>query len=249
MSAPFERHDIRNLSASSVNLWVAQPALWGMEKLLKRRSPVGTVAHRGSAIEAGVEFGLRNLAASIEECQQHALADFDRRAALSGDKNREKHREAVAPAVALGVAELRQYGTPDTFQERLEVMLPDIPVPFVGYSDFRWQQHNIVLDLKSGEKLPTRIVDPHARQGCIYVHGTDREMRFCYATPKKLAVYRLEDPQQHLNSLQRIAKSIERFLSISNDPHELMALLTPDYESFYWADPVTRSAGREVFGF
>ena len=57
MASAFERHGLDHLSASSINLFVAQPAMWAMQKLMGRRSMVGPAAHRGTAIEAGVEMG------------------------------------------------------------------------------------------------------------------------------------------------------------------------------------------------
>ena len=50
----FERHGIAHLSASSLSTFAAQPALWCMEKLLKKRGPVGCSAHRGTAAETGI---------------------------------------------------------------------------------------------------------------------------------------------------------------------------------------------------
>ena len=46
-------HGIAHLSPSSINAYVAQPAAWLMERLLQRRAPVGSAAHRGTAVEAG----------------------------------------------------------------------------------------------------------------------------------------------------------------------------------------------------
>ena len=58
MTNAFERHGLDHLSASSINLFVAQPAMWAMQKLLGHKSRVGAAAHRGTAVEAGVEMGL-----------------------------------------------------------------------------------------------------------------------------------------------------------------------------------------------
>ena len=58
MTSAFERHGIGHLSASSLNLWAAEPALWIMERLLGRRAPAGIPAARGKAVEAGVNIGL-----------------------------------------------------------------------------------------------------------------------------------------------------------------------------------------------
>ena len=48
---PFERHGIGHLSASSINLYAAQPAIWVMQRLLKKAGPVGAAAHRGTAAD------------------------------------------------------------------------------------------------------------------------------------------------------------------------------------------------------
>ena len=79
MSNPFERHGIGHLSASSLNLWAAEPALWIMERLLGRRSPSGIPAARGKAVEAGVNIGLHDPALSVEACiaEGHAELEFD----------------------------------------------------------------------------------------------------------------------------------------------------------------------------
>jgi hypothetical protein len=45
-----------------------------------------------------------------------------------------------------------------------------------------------------------------------------------------------------------IARSIERFLSLSDDGAELTAALSPDLDSFYWNDPGSRAAAEEIWG-
>ena len=115
----FQRHGIGHLSASSINTFAAEPALWIMERLLKRRGPVGCSAHRGTAGEAGIVHGLLDPRAEVAECQAIALAEYDRLTALSGDPKRAKEREALPGIVATGLAELRQYGVPDEVQKRI----------------------------------------------------------------------------------------------------------------------------------
>jgi len=70
VNSSFERHGLDHLSASSINLFVAQPSMWAMQKLMGRKSAVGPAAHRGTSIEAGVEMGLFDPAASVEACHQ-----------------------------------------------------------------------------------------------------------------------------------------------------------------------------------
>lgn len=245
----FERHGIKHLSASSLNSFAAEPALWCMERLLKKWGATGSVAFRGQAIEDGVTHGLKNPGAPIEECQKIALASFDKRAALSADPRRMKHREAVSPTVERALGELRQYGIPDRIQDSVLINIPGIPVPIKGIIDYGWTEHGIILDLKTSDRLPSAISAAHARQGCIYVFGTNQQMRFSYVTPAKIGVYALEEPNKHIEALRQIANRLERFLSISDDPEFLTGLLAPNYDDFRWNDPRQRAVGREVFGF
>jgi len=256
---PFERHGIEHLSASSLNLWAAEPALWIMERLLGRKAPPGVPAARGKAVEHGVHLGLSDPRLSVEECIEGAERAFDRETVFNGDPRRADERKKLAGWVRGALAELRQYGTPDGFQEKVEVRLDDIPVPIVGFIDWRFADHGLIVDLKTTERFPSAIGDAHGRQGAVYAsaHG-NFGMRFAYAKPapvktdrRQVTVYEMsgDDVRRHLAALRAIALSLGRFLSMSNDARELAGLIAPDFDSFYWSEPAARAAGREVFGF
>lgn len=255
----FERHGVGHLSASSLNLWAAQPALWIMERLLGRRTPPGVIAARGKAVEHGVHLGLSNPRLSVEECIEGAEREFVRQTALSTDPRREEERKKLAGWVRGALAELRQYGMPDGYQEKIEVQLDDVAVPIVGYIDWRFSDHGLIVDLKTTERFPSQIGDAHGRQGAVYAsaHG-NFGMRFAYAKPapgkkepQQVRVYEMsgDDVRRHLAALRAIALSLGRFLAISNDARELAGLIVPDFDSFWWSEPAARAAGREVFGF
>ena len=255
----FERHGVEHLSASSLNLWAAQPALWIMERLLGRRTPPGLIAARGKAVEHGVHLGLSNPRLSLDECIEGAEREFVRQTALSTDPRREEERKKLAGWVRGALAELRQYGVPDAYQHRVEVRLDDVPVPVVGFIDWRFSDHGLIVDLKTTERFPSQIGDAHGRQGAVYAsaHG-NFGMRFAYAKPvpgktdkRQVIVYEMsgDDVRRHLAALRAIALSLGRFLAISNDARELAGLIVPDFDSFWWSEPAARAAGREVFGF
>lgn len=266
MSSPFRisgnsfaRHGIEHLSASSLNLWAAQPALWIMERLLGRRSSPGVIAARGKAVEHGVHLGISNPRVSIEECVAAAEREFVRETALSTDPRRGEEYKKLAGWVRGAITELRQYGTPDGYQERVEIALDGVAVPLIGYIDWRFSEHGLIVDLKTTERFPSAISNAHGRQGAIYAsaHG-NFGMRFAYAKPtpgktdpRQVTVYEMsgDDVRRHLSALRAIAISLCRFLSISHDAHELAALIVPDFDSFWWSEPATRACGREVFGF
>lgn len=249
----FERHGITHLSPSSVNLFIAQPALWAASYLMKRRTAVGPAAHRGTAIEAGVEAGLFDPAMPVEECQKIGEAKFHSLTRLSADGRIEKERAAVAPSIAVALAELRQYGIPDAAddgrQHKVVRQIEGIPVPVWGFLDFWWPQHGIIVDLKSTARVPSSISEAHARQGAFYAGvGGNSEVRFGYVSEKKIAVYVLQDVAAHLASFVTAAQAIERLLSLSDDSEKLTRCFAPDLSTFWWGDASARQIANEIWG-
>lgn len=249
----FERHGITHLSASSVNLFISQPALWCASYLMGKRTPVGPAAHRGTAIEAGVEAGLFDPQMPVEEAQRIAREKYHTLTRLNADPRVEKEREVIEPSVAVALAELRQYGVPDKptdgRQHKLELTVPGVPVPVWGFLDFIWPDHGIIGDLKSVGKIPSSISGAHARQGALYLqHGSNLQMRFAYVTAKKMAVYVLEDAASHLASFVQAAQAIERLLSLSDDGEALTRCFAPDLSTFWWGDASAKRIAKEIWG-
>ncbi len=258
MPHSLERHHIDHLSPSSLNLWAAEPALWVMERLLGRRSPTGAAAARGKAAEHGIHLGLMESGLAPSECAAAAQIAFDREMALTPDEHRTSERANLTGYVANGLAELRQYGIPTEYQDRVEIRLDDVPVPIIGYVDWRYDQHGLLLDLKTTGRLPSCISDSHGRQGAVYAkaHG-NYGMRMAYVKPaigrdgRSVAVYEMsaDDIRRHLEALRQIALRLERFLALSSDAEEIARLLVPNYDAFWWNHPVTRANGAAVYGF
>lgn len=245
----FERHGITHVSPSSLNLFAAQPAMFVMEKLLKRRGSVGCAAHRGTATEAGIVHGLLHPHETVECCQAVALASFDGLSALSGDPRKAKERDAVPAIVATALPILRRAGVPDEIQKKVVVEVPELPVPLLGFLDVGWTNLGLRIDLKSQLAVSSTMKDSHARQLSLYLHGTNYVGKIAYVGPSKVNAIQLENPAEHFQALIHIAQRLERFLSVSDDPQVLAGIVVPDWEAFWWNDPATRALGREVFGF
>lgn len=259
MTNSFTRYGIDHLSASSLNLWATEPAVWAMERLMGHRSPASAQMARGKAVEHGVHAGLLDPAQPIDACAALAVKAFDRDMTLVPDDRRDSEREAIPGYVACGLAELRQYGIPTAYQDRVELRLDDVPIPIIGFIDWRFDDHGLIVDLKTSERLPSAISLSHARQGAVYAraHG-NYGMRFAYVKPaagkkdgRAVVVYELErmEIERQLAALRQIALRLERFLALSIDPAELCGLLVPDYERFHWTNPIARARGAEIYGF
>ena len=249
MKNPFEVHGIQHLSPSSCNLFTNSIAMFVLEKCMKKRSQVGAAAYRGTAVEAGVVEGLLN-GTSDEECAALAKAEFEKLTALSGDSRREKEAAAIGDMVKMGLAELRPYGKPTSTQGKIEYHVEGLMVPMIGFYDLEWANHGILTDLKTTHALPSKISTSHARQVALYcaARGNNLDARLTYVTSKKSATYHLENVDQHVQALGRIALTIQRFLSISDDPADLAAIVVPEVDSFYFADPMARKAAFDVWG-
>jgi hypothetical protein len=238
-------HFIRH-SPSSLNLFSSCLSLFVLEKILGKRQPVGPAAHRGTAVEDGVAHGLDNPDAPLAECVEIAERKFRELSALSPDPRKEKIESEIAAMVEIALKDLRPYGKPSSRQGFIEWKPEGLTYPIVGYSDFTWDEHNITVDLKTTGALPSQISDAHARQVALYVEG-NAGGRICYVTPKKSAVYGLENAVKHREALYRMALACERFMSLSEDTQFFVDITVPDLSSFYWNTPQARQAAYEVW--
>ena len=235
-------------SASSLYAAEQEFPYWAMERIGGKKFGVGAAAHRGTAAELGLAKFLTG-EADHEEAAHQALTEYHRLTALSPDPKREEEGKAVPAFVEQAIAALKDYGKPAATQRMIEWKHPDLHLPFLGYVDFDYD--GCLVDLKTTHRLPSSISPSHARQVALYKAATSDNLsaRVAYVTPKKSAVYELENHQEHLNAMVQIAKRAEKFLSMFTDKEELFSVLVPNYSHFFWSNPAARQAGYETFGF
>jgi hypothetical protein len=234
-------------SPSSLNLFCASPAMFVLEKVLGRRQPGNPLMHRGTAVEHGVTVGLLNPDTDLGECVVEAQRKYDTLTALSTDPRREDQRKLIQPMVCETLAELRPYGVPSSVQKRIEWRPEGLTAPIMGFLDFEWDTSGIVLDLKTTEKMPSKVKIPHARQIALYAASDNLRAGATYVTGKKIATYALENIREHRHALHQIALRCERFLALSDDPEFFASIVAPDLESFYWTPPEARQTAGEVW--
>ena len=246
---PFAAYGIEHLSPSSCNTFIASPAMFVLQKCLRKATSVGAAAHRGTSVETGVAHGLFDRAATLTQCVDKAIAQFDELTAKLDDPRKDKERDNVPGMVAMGLEELRAYGVPSAAQGKVSRDVAGLSVPIIGYFDFEWEKHGILVDLKSIAACPSAIKINHARQVSLYkAERGNASARITYVTPKKVATYVLENSDQHIKALETIAKAVQKFLSVSDDAMELASMVVPDVDSFYFNDPESRQAAFEVWG-
>jgi len=235
-------------SPSGLNLFAASPAMFVLERVLGIKQIVGVPAHRGVAVEDGVTAGLADLKAPIKVCVDVAYTKYDTLSAMTADPRRERYRDTIPDMVSAALTELREYGSPTTTQGFVEWKPDGLKLPIVGYYDYEWANHGILVDLKTTERMPSEIKVGHARQVALYAMSDNVDARLAYVTPKKLEVYRLENVREHRRALHNIAKRVENFLDLSDDPEFFLSITAPDVDSFYWASPPSRQLAFEHWG-
>jgi len=244
----FEKYGIEHLSPSSCNLFTASPAMFVLQKCLGKRTMVGAAAHRGSA----VEHGLAHFLTTGDAAGAVSLAknEFATLTAMIGDPRQEKEAAAIADMVMTAIAETKDYGKPSSMQGKIEYKVEGLSVPLIGYYDFEFEDHGVLIDLKTTHALPSKISTNHARQVALYVaaRGDNLDARITYVTSKKSATYQLENKREHVQALEKIALTIQKFIGISDDPYELASLVVPDVDTFYFSDPITRQMAFEIWG-
>jgi hypothetical protein len=218
-----------------------------LERVMGIKQPVGVPAHRGVAIEDGVTLGLLDPTASLADCLDVALTKYDTISALSSDDRREKYRETISDMVRQALLELRPYGMPSRSQGFIEWKPEGLKLPIVGYFDFEFADHGTIVDLKTTEKMPSAIKVGHARQISLYAMSDNYGAAACYVTPKKSALYRLENAREHREALRQIAVRVENFLAMSDDPDFFLGVTAPDLDSYFWGNPAARQLAYEYW--
>ena len=239
----FVRH-----SPSSLNLFSSSPALFVLEKLFGIRQSGNAPMSRGTAVEDGVTHGLMNPKAPLTECHAVALKKYDMITGLMTDTRREEYRGTIPDMVDRALSELRPYGIPSVCQQFVEWKPEGLKFPIVGYLDYHWGDHNITVDLKTTEKLPSSVKVSHAKQISLYVTSNNANARICYCTPKKQATYQVENIDAHRKALHQMALKCEAFLALSDDPKFFLDITIPDVESFYWNGASMRALAYEYWG-
>lgn len=243
------RFGFKHLSASTCIAWKENLAKVVMTKFAGVPDEVGCAAYRGSSSELGVAMGLQDHSVSVEDCQAAALKEFDRLSALSNDPSRDKERAHVPGIVEQGLLELRPYGVPSHVQERIEWQHPDLPLPFIGFIDFRYADHKIVVDMKAKTRMESAIDDDHCMQVALYCAAVgDHEGRVTYCSPKKAVTYAVEDQKHHLQRLVNIAHQMENFLSRFQSVEDLMGCITPNTKHYFFNNSNLRQRALELFG-
>jgi len=240
-----------HLSASALTQWINTPDIFVAQRLLGYPSKFGHPAERGKAIEEGVVdvvYRGKTLDAAIADAEK----TFDKTVAL-GTPASSKERAMIAPCITLATRELAQFGKPEfpsgggQIPISLDCHCADFTIKFVGFLDFVYPQHGLIVDLKTSSKIMSVQSLDHQIQRCLYARANgNQRVRFLYVTPKKCEWREDGDVDEVLAFIKLATERLERFLRTSDDPNELAAIVPHNPSHYFWRG--AEDTRRAVFG-
>lgn len=252
----FKKFGIEHLSASALNAYQSEPAMWVLNYIygFKSKSPAML---RGLAGEKALCDSMRQNA-GVEACVHTAefLFDADCEAAKFplGHEDVVKERSAIRPLCEsgyVGLIPLAEEGM--EFQKRIDVDLgPDLP-PLVGYIDIIGRHK--LYELKTTLRMPSEPKRAHMRQAAIYAVHEEKVAEIVYIAPPVKSgnhhgfkVFPVTDPLGLMYEVKRIAVSMRRVLSAADgDRRALTEIVTPDFDKFHWSDPEMKKHAEEIW--
>ena len=230
---PFKAHGINYMSPSSINTYINDTSLWVARYLFKIKSSSGASAVRGIATEfvladkyeKGVfDYNLLDVK-FMSLCAESGI-DL-------GDIKTAKEKKLLKDFGTI-IDENFDYKDLEAYQEKVEVQIEDMPVPIMGYIDFRFKGK--IVDLKTSTRMPTKPTEAQKRQMALYSMAyPDSSVDLFFATPKEHKRFTLKNLTLYKKQLRKVALSIQKFLSISDDKHELASLMYPNLDSWLWS--------------
>jgi len=83
--------------------------------------------------------------------------------------------------------------------------------------------------------MPSQPTEAQKRQMAFYSMAYPNDsVDLFFATPKEHKKFTLDNLTAHKKQLEKVAYSMQKFLSISNDKHELASFVYPNFDSWTW---------------
>ena len=233
----FEKHGIKHLSASSINLWTNAPDVWVAQYLFNKRSPLSAAAMRGICTEDAVVAVLTG-DSQVAEAVKAAHDKFDK-TFMVGNEKTTKERNMIEPCMALAIDQLKEYGKPEFPEEgqqkvSITAKTDDYEIPVIGYLDFVYPEHGVIVDLKTTGRMPSTMSPEHQLQRAIYQKARGNQaVKFLSVTPKKTSMLEDGDPTELLNYAKKQISRLEKFLR-AGTKNDIKEVIPVNPNSFYW---------------
>ena len=237
---PFAVHGINYLSPSSINTYINDNALWVARYLFGVKSSSGASAVRGIATEAALADKYEKKTFDFKYLDMHFMSLCAESGIDLGDTKTAKEKKLLE-GFGKVIDENFDYENLEAYQEKVSVQLDELPVPIIGYIDFRFPDK--IVDLKTTTRMPTRPTEAQKRQMALYSMAYPKSsVDLFFASPKEHKKFTLKNLSVYKKQLVKVALGIQKFLSISNDKHELASMLYPNFDKWEWSEDMIKEA-------
>ena len=233
----FKTHRIDHLSASSINLFIADPALY-MLKVAGNYPDPGPAAWRGTAVDKIAFAAAQNDRPSEHDLRQIALREYNKKVqfsmpGLASSEKIDSERNDITKYVASAYQFYGDLaGEPESEQGKITIQIGDLPIPFIGFYDLLYP--HAVRDCKTVGRMVSSLTYAHARQGAIYSVGTGRPAYIDYIGKRGTATFEVKNPAIYIEQIYRAAKAIELALSRSSDIEVCAQAFYPNLDHWLW---------------
>lgn len=240
---PFEQHNFTYLSASRINQYVADVPMFVLKYLFNISDQTNPSALRGHV----VEYGLNRV--FLEKSVNDVLlnAEFDKKLVEENifdehDEKQKTERQVVADCFAMAKDNCK-YEQLLKYQDKIEVHFEDLPIHFIGYIDFVF--NDCIVDLKTTTRMPSELPTNVKRQMALYnMAYPDKQIFVDYVTPKKHKRFdmSLEEVSFYQQEIYKISMNIQNLLGMSDNPYELASMFYPNYDNWMWSNNMKNEA-------
>ena len=235
----FTDHGITHSSASSINKWIEASDAWVSHYLYNNRGSSSSAMWRGIFTEQAVADTITEKS-NIDDSIAKAVSDFDTKVMFDDDGSAAKERENIEPMTRLAAEALEPFGKPvfpdDGSQHKVSMKATGDgwELDFIGYLDFKFPEHGLIVDLKTTMRMPSVMSKPHQRQRAFYQKSSGNTVvKFLYVTPKRRAFKEDGDVGELMAEIKTPLTRQEAFLRLGDK--ELLKRIVPvNPDSFYW---------------
>jgi hypothetical protein len=117
----------------------------------------------------------------------------------------------------------------------------------IGYLDFVFPDHGVVIDLKTTGRIPSKMSPEHQLQRAIYQKARGNQVvKFLYVSSKKTNMLEDGDPTEILGLAKKQIARLEKFLR-SGSAEDIREVIPVNPNTFYWNG--AEDLREEMYGF
>ena len=253
MTNGFEKHGIKHSSASQINMWANAPDAWAAKYLFGGKFKYGVAPLIGTLTESVVQEVLTGT--SFDKALEGAEKVFRTETALNTNDKETARITNIKDMAELALEALKPYGEPEFVktingieQQRIEIKCNggDWQLPVIGYLDFVYPKHGLVIDLKTTLRCPSEMSPEHQRQAAIYQTAKGNfGVKFLYVTPKKINILEVDEPNKVMQDIKTILTRKELLLR-KLEKEDIRSCIPTNINSFYWRG--SEGVFKDVYG-